>query len=69
MSSSKIAYPKNSPGKSTIIVITSDRTPKELHGMEERLVSRFLSGLMVDIQCGFLFLKGKTSKIKGQQNQ
>lgn len=32
------------------IVITADRTPKELHAIEERLVSRFLSGLMVDIQ-------------------
>ncbi|HDR04042.1 MAG TPA: chromosomal replication initiator protein DnaA [Candidatus Marinimicrobia bacterium] len=32
------------------IVITSDRTPKELQGVEERLVSRFLSGLTVDIQ-------------------
>ncbi|MDD5582764.1 MAG: chromosomal replication initiator protein DnaA [Candidatus Marinimicrobia bacterium] len=32
------------------IVITSDRTPKELKGIEERLISRFLSGLMVDIQ-------------------
>jgi len=32
------------------IVITSDKTPKELHGIEKRLVSRFLCGLMVDIQ-------------------
>ncbi|HAE87189.1 TPA: chromosomal replication initiator protein DnaA [Candidatus Marinimicrobia bacterium] len=32
------------------IVITSDRTPKELKGVEERLISRFLSGLTVDIQ-------------------
>lgn len=32
------------------IVITSDRTPKEMQGVEERLVSRFLSGLTVDIQ-------------------
>ena len=32
------------------IVITSDRPPKELEGLEERLVSRFLSGLMVDVQ-------------------
>ncbi len=32
------------------IVITSDRPPKELEGLEGRLVSRFLSGLMVDVQ-------------------
>lgn len=32
------------------IVITADRTPKEMKGVEERLISRFLSGLMVDIQ-------------------
>ena len=32
------------------IVITSDKPPKELEGLEERLVSRFLSGLMVDVQ-------------------
>lgn len=32
------------------IVITSDRPPKELEGLGERLVSRFLSGLMVDVQ-------------------
>jgi len=32
------------------IVISSDRPPKELHGVEERLVSRFEWGLVVDIQ-------------------
>ncbi len=32
------------------IVISSDRTPKELKGVKERLISRFLSGLTVDIQ-------------------
>ncbi|MFH0919703.1 MAG: chromosomal replication initiator protein DnaA, partial [Fibrobacterota bacterium] len=32
------------------IVITSDKYPKELDGLEERLISRFQSGLMVDIQ-------------------
>ncbi|MCK5519562.1 MAG: chromosomal replication initiator protein DnaA, partial [Candidatus Marinimicrobia bacterium] len=32
------------------IVITADRTPKEMKGVEERLISRFISGLMVDIQ-------------------
>ena len=32
------------------IVITSDRSPNELKGLEERLVSRFASGLSVCIQ-------------------
>ncbi len=32
------------------IVISSDRPPKELAGIEERLVSRFESGLVTDIQ-------------------
>ena len=32
------------------IVITSDRSPNELKGLEERLVSRFSSGLSVSIQ-------------------
>ncbi len=32
------------------IVLTSDRPPKELKGMEERLTSRFQWGLVVDIQ-------------------
>ena len=32
------------------IVLSSDRSPKELKGMEERLTSRFQWGLVVDIQ-------------------
>jgi chromosomal replication initiator protein len=32
------------------IVITCDRPPKELNGLEERLTSRFLWGLVTDIQ-------------------
>ena len=32
------------------IVLSSDRPPKELHGVEERLVSRFEWGLVTDVQ-------------------
>lgn len=32
------------------IVLTSDRHPRELHGLKDRLISRFQSGLIVDIQ-------------------
>jgi chromosomal replication initiator protein len=32
------------------IILSSDRPPKELHGMEERMKSRFQWGLVVDIQ-------------------
>ncbi|MCS7077096.1 MAG: chromosomal replication initiator protein DnaA [Bacteroidia bacterium] len=32
------------------IILTSDRPPKDLKGLEDRLVSRFSSGLTVDVQ-------------------
>ncbi len=32
------------------IILTSDRPPKDLHGMEDRLISRFKWGLSADIQ-------------------
>lgn len=32
------------------IVLSSDRPPKELHGVEERLISRFEWGLVTDVQ-------------------
>jgi len=32
------------------IILTSDRSPKEIRGLEDRLLSRFQSGLVADIQ-------------------
>ncbi len=32
------------------IILTSDRPPKDMHGMEERLISRFKWGLTTDLQ-------------------
>lgn len=32
------------------IIVSSDRPPKELHGVEERLISRFEWGLVTDVQ-------------------
>lgn len=33
------------------IILTSDKRPSEIHGLESRLVSRFSSGLTVEIEC------------------
>ncbi len=37
-------------GKNSQIILTSDRTPNEIAKLEDRLRSRFIGGLMVDIQ-------------------
>jgi len=37
-------------GSARQIVLTSDRPPKSFHTIEDRLKSRFLSGLLVDVQ-------------------
>lgn len=36
--------------KSKQIVMTSDRTPQEIHGLEQRLVSRFQAGLITSVE-------------------
>jgi chromosomal replication initiator protein len=35
--------------KGAQIILTSDRKPQEIKGLEDRLISRFLGGMMVDI--------------------
>ena len=53
------------------IVLTSDRPPRDLHLMDERLRSRFEAGLVADIQlpdietrCAILLSKAKQEKIE-----
>lgn len=56
--------------KSGQIVLTSDRQPREIDGLEDRLRSRFEGGLAIDIQspdfelrCAILLIKAKQQKI------
>ncbi|MBL8048760.1 MAG: chromosomal replication initiator protein DnaA [Chthonomonas sp.] len=51
------------------IVICADRPPRELYGMEERLKSRFESGLVVDIQTPDTETKSAILLSKAQQEQ
>ncbi len=49
------------------IVMTSDRPPHEITGLEERLLSRFEGGLLVDVQNPDFELRCAILRIKAQQ--
>jgi len=51
------------------IILTSDRKPEEIHPVEERLISRFMGGLTVDIQPPDFEMRVAILKQKAQEKK
>jgi len=51
------------------IVLTSDRKPEEIHPIEERLISRFMGGLTIDIQPPDFEMRVAILKQKAEQKK
>lgn len=49
------------------VILTSDRQPQDIRGLEDRLISRFLGGLVVDIQSPDFELRTAILLLKAQE--